>query len=80
VRGQLPSPLDPPPGCAFHPRCPYAIARCREAVPPLEAIGEGLLVACIRANEIALAGSLPDVENAEALRMGQGEDARRVKP
>ena len=35
VRGELPSPLNPPPGCAFHPRCPIAVERCRTEEPPL---------------------------------------------
>ena len=35
LAGDPPSPIDPPAGCAFHPRCPYAVDRCREAVPPL---------------------------------------------
>ena len=30
IKGEIPSPLAPPPGCHFHPRCPYAMARCRE--------------------------------------------------
>ncbi len=39
--GDVPSPLRPPPGCAFHPRCPYAEERCRREVPPLhEGVGE----------------------------------------
>ncbi len=43
--GELPSPLDPPPGCAFHTRCPLAVARCRDEAPALRAIG-GRDVAC----------------------------------
>ena len=43
--GELPSPLRPPPGCVFHPRCPLANARCREEVPQLQALN-GRLVAC----------------------------------
>lgn len=35
VQGEAPSPLDPPPGCAFHPRCVYAIERCRSETPVL---------------------------------------------
>ena len=43
--GELPSPIDPPPGCAFHPRCPYANERCRTQFPDsIET--EGRLVAC----------------------------------
>ena len=36
VKGELPSPLAPPPGCAFHPRCPFANERCRGEVPKLQ--------------------------------------------
>jgi dipeptide transport system ATP-binding protein len=36
IRGELPSPLDPPSGCAFHPRCPFANERCRAEVPRLQ--------------------------------------------
>ena len=39
VRGELPSPLNPPSGCAFHPRCPQAFERCKLEVPKLEARG-----------------------------------------
>ena len=33
VPGEVPDPIDPPPGCAFHPRCPFAAARCRQEIP-----------------------------------------------
>lgn len=47
VHGELPSPLKPPPGCAFHPRCPVAIERCKQEVPALIPRGPGgRLVAC----------------------------------
>lgn len=36
IKGELPSPLDPPSGCAFHPRCPYAFARCKTDLPLLQ--------------------------------------------
>jgi peptide/nickel transport system ATP-binding protein len=42
----VPSPLSPPPGCAFHPRCPYAVDVCRRVTPPLEAGRGGRAVAC----------------------------------
>ncbi|MGH8789435.1 MAG: ABC transporter ATP-binding protein [Cupriavidus necator] len=45
IRGELPSPLAPPTGCAFHPRCPHASARCAAEVPVLRDIG-GRLSAC----------------------------------
>lgn len=46
VKGEIPSPLDPPPGCHFHPRCPLAGPRCSREVPVKTAIGEGHAVAC----------------------------------
>ncbi|MBP0636981.1 MULTISPECIES: ABC transporter ATP-binding protein [unclassified Cupriavidus] len=45
IRGELPSPLAPPTGCAFHPRCPHASARCAAEVPVLRDLG-GRLSAC----------------------------------
>ena len=46
VKGEIPSPLDPPPGCHFHPRCPYAMPKCREIVPELREIASGRFSAC----------------------------------
>ena len=46
-KGEIPSAIDPPPGCHFHPRCPFAIARCREARPPLREVSPGHFSACI---------------------------------
>ena len=45
LQGEMPSPLAPPPGCAFHTRCPLAVARCKAEVPLLRDIG-GRRVAC----------------------------------
>ena len=51
--GDLPSPADPPSGCAFHTRCPFVVARCRQEVPLLVATGQaGRLVACHRHEEL----------------------------
>jgi len=46
VPGEIPSPRNPPPGCRFHTRCPYAEQRSREEIPQLEEIGPGHVVAC----------------------------------
>jgi oligopeptide/dipeptide ABC transporter ATP-binding protein len=46
IAGELPSPLSPPSGCAFHPRCPKATALCRAERPALTARDDGTLVAC----------------------------------
>ena len=46
VKGEIPSPLSPPSGCHFHPRCPYAMQRCKEVAPPLEEIAPGRWSAC----------------------------------
>jgi peptide/nickel transport system ATP-binding protein len=46
VTGEIPSPLDPPRGCHFHPRCPHAMERCRREAPVLQQIAPGRLSAC----------------------------------
>jgi peptide/nickel transport system ATP-binding protein len=46
VKGEIPSPLAPPPGCHFHPRCPHATERCRLEVPPLRVVAPGRQAAC----------------------------------
>ncbi|HSF06351.1 MAG TPA: dipeptide ABC transporter ATP-binding protein [Methylomirabilota bacterium] len=47
--GEVPSPLNPPSGCVFHPRCPIAIDRCREEIPLLREVRPGHWAACILA-------------------------------
>ena len=46
IEGEVPSPLSPPPGCHFHPRCPLGDARCRAERPPLKTVIEGRDAAC----------------------------------
>jgi len=54
LTGDMPSPLEPPPGCVFHTRCPYSIKRCRLEVPALRRMESGDWVACHRAEELDL--------------------------
>jgi peptide/nickel transport system ATP-binding protein len=49
IEGQVPNPLNPVRGCAFHPRCPFAEDHCREAAPALTDIGAGHMAACWKA-------------------------------
>ena len=52
IVGEIPSPVNPPSGCAFHPRCPFAVEACKQQTPPLEE-WRGRQVACLRRDEIA---------------------------
>jgi oligopeptide/dipeptide ABC transporter ATP-binding protein len=56
--GEVPSILEPPPGCPFHPRCRYAIEACAREAPTLDTIGSGA-VACLRAGELDLGAEKP---------------------
>ena len=51
LSGDVPSPLDPPNGCAFHPRCPYASEKCRTCRPELQEISPGHYTACFHVSE-----------------------------
>ncbi|MCC6470096.1 MAG: dipeptide ABC transporter ATP-binding protein [Alphaproteobacteria bacterium] len=55
LEGEVADPANAPPGCAFHPRCRYAIERCRQELPRLATV-DGSLVACHRSTELGLTG------------------------
>jgi peptide/nickel transport system ATP-binding protein len=46
IKGEIPSPIEPPPGCHFHPRCPHAMERCRQEKPQFREIAPGHGSAC----------------------------------
>jgi len=46
IKGEIPSPINPPSGCHFHPRCPHATDRCRAEAPALAEVAPGRVVAC----------------------------------
>lgn len=67
IPGQVPDPARFPSGCRFHPRCPVAMDRCRGEAPELRDMGNGHLVRCFRADEIA-AGTVDPVAGGEGNR------------
>ncbi len=52
LQGDVPSILNPPQGCAFHPRCSMAIEECRHVIPPLRQVSSNHQVACIRIQDL----------------------------
>ncbi|MGH6923626.1 MAG: ABC transporter ATP-binding protein [Propylenella sp.] len=56
VKGEIANPANPPSGCYFHPRCPYAVEICRQRTPALEEVAPGHYARCHRAAELTLAG------------------------
>lgn len=56
LKGDVPSPIDPPPGCSFHPRCLYAQDSCRQSEPPLDEINSGHFAACFFAGQVGMKG------------------------
>lgn len=56
LQGEVANPADPPSGCFFHPRCPFAIELCRTQAPAWQEIAQGHFVSCHRAHELQLIG------------------------
>jgi peptide/nickel transport system ATP-binding protein len=63
LEGEIADPANPPSGCYFHPRCPYAQERCKVETPALRPAGDGRMVACHFAEELDLAG-VPSVSES----------------
>ncbi len=66
LKGEVPSPINPPSGCRFHPRCVFADERCRTEEPQLKDVGDGHLVACHYAGELDF-GRSAQMEYAQAV-------------
>jgi peptide/nickel transport system ATP-binding protein len=71
LTGEIPDPSNPPPGCYFHPRCPYAAEVCRTESPPWEEVAPEHYAACHFAKELALRGQGQPDENQ--WRVANGE-------
>lgn len=79
LQGELPSPIDPPPGCTFHPRCPRASAVCHLTAPPLWRYADGGLTAChhpVGVDAAAIAAGARD----DASPRAAGDDAPHPDP
>jgi peptide/nickel transport system ATP-binding protein len=57
LEGDVADPASPPDGCYFHPRCRYAVNRCKQETPELREFAQGRLVACHRAEDLSLSGA-----------------------
>ena len=70
LEGDVPSPIDPPPGCAFHPRCRYAEPICSEKIPSLDDFGGQHLAACHLAEKLTLQA----IDTGEGTAAGTAEE------
>jgi len=82
LAGDVPSPMNPPPGCRFHTRCPHAVARCREERPALRELAPGHRAACHLAESIpapVIPSLAPHPPSAAVAKRLAAYAARRVK-
>ena len=63
LKGDVPSPINPPKGCRFHTRCPYVFDRCRIEEPALQMTGDGHFAAC-HLNELPVAKNPAESEGS----------------
>jgi oligopeptide transport system ATP-binding protein len=83
LQGDVPSPINPPPGCRFHTRCPYVIDACTRIVPPLVEIKPNHFAACIRISpeqpdiDKVAPGDAPGLAAAEAASSAQSPNQRK---
>jgi oligopeptide/dipeptide ABC transporter ATP-binding protein len=77
LEGDVPSPINPPSGCRFHPRCRYSTEICREVEPPLTDYGNGHLAACHHPRNVD-AATLATVQAAPQTPLGADESALPV--
>ena len=79
LTGDIPSPVDPPSGCRFHPRCPVAVERCSVEVPVLRPVGpNGALAACHLVDD---SGAAPDITSgATSRRQGSAPPVQSSTP
>jgi oligopeptide transport system ATP-binding protein len=75
LEGDVPSPINPPAGCRFHTRCPYAIPECKQVIPPLAEIKPDHFAACIR-----ISPDQPHIENVAAGEAPGLDAPQRVIP
>jgi oligopeptide/dipeptide ABC transporter ATP-binding protein len=73
LEGEPPSPIDPPTGCRFHPRCPYATDICRTVEPPLAEYAGGHLAACHHPRNVT-AAEISAVTRSDASPLSAGEE------
>ena len=59
LQGDIPSPVDPPSGCVFRTRCPYAVEACAATVPPLREVAPGRFKACLRDDILPIGEATP---------------------
>jgi len=81
IPGNVPNPIDLPSGCAFHPRCRFAIDVCGREVPRLEDTGNGHMARCLRSGEIASIAPAPGdarIAQATGAATGAAAAARRL--
>ena len=79
VSGEPPNPIDPPPGCVFHPRCPRSTDICREVEPPLARYSNGHLAACHHPMNVGDA-ELSAAERDAASPLSAGDELPGLRP